>query len=286
MKNSRGTLLLARGRHEKMAEEKVLTEGRREVYKDNFAEYLLCLALDIGEGMLKNGGEVSRVEEAIERICHAYGAVHVEVFSIISMIQASVRMPDGTYSSQMRRVKQTGMNLSILEKFNALSREVCREQIPLAEFDEKIRLAKEEKPYPAWLILISVVAIATAFVFLFNGKWVDALVAAVIGAVVSVFEIFPTKYINKMAKIAISSFIISLLTAIALLLPIGANGGIIIIGSVMILVPGLAFGTAIRDLLLGDLASGSLKTLQAVLQALMIAFGYMLAVMIMGGVAI
>ena len=59
-------------------------------------EYLLCLALDIGEGMLKNGAEVSRVEDTIERICKAYGAVHVEVFSIISYIHAALRMPDGS----------------------------------------------------------------------------------------------------------------------------------------------------------------------------------------------
>ena len=51
----------------------------------------------------------------------------------------------------------------------------------------------------------------------------------------------------------------------------------------MILVPGISFGTAMRDLLCGDLASGSLKTLQSVLQALMIAFGYVLAVGIVGG---
>ena len=66
----------------------------REIYKDNFADYLLCLALDVGEGMLKNGGEVGRVEDTIERICRAYGAQHVEVFTIVSMITAAVRMPD------------------------------------------------------------------------------------------------------------------------------------------------------------------------------------------------
>ena len=51
----------------------------------------------------------------------------------------------------------------------------------------------------------------------------------------------------------------------------------------MPLVPGLAFGTAMRDLLLGDLASGSLKALQSILQALMIAFAYMIAAAIVGG---
>jgi uncharacterized membrane protein YjjP (DUF1212 family) len=60
----------------------------------SFADQLLCLALDVGEGVLKNGGEVHRVEDTVERICHAYGASHVEVFAITTLILASVRMED------------------------------------------------------------------------------------------------------------------------------------------------------------------------------------------------
>ena len=78
-----------------------------DVDKESLAETVLRLALDVGEGMLKNGGEVSRVENTIERICRAWGAEHVEVFSIVSMINATVHMPDGTRSSQMRRIRAT-----------------------------------------------------------------------------------------------------------------------------------------------------------------------------------
>ena len=108
----------------------------KEIYKKDFAAYLLCLALDVGEGMLKNGGDVNRVEDTIERICRAYGAEHVEVFTIISVINAAVRMPDGSYSSQLRRVKSTSNNLGKLERLNALSREICREKPSLDDFDE------------------------------------------------------------------------------------------------------------------------------------------------------
>jgi uncharacterized membrane protein YjjP (DUF1212 family) len=51
----------------------------------------------------------------------------------------------------------------------------------------------------------------------------------------------------------------------------------------MLLVPGLSFGSAMRDLLYGDLLAGTLKTVQACLSALMIAFGYMIATLIVGG---
>ena len=122
------------------------------------------------------------------------------------------------------------------------------------------------------------------FAFFFGGSWRDALVATLIGAAVSLFDIFPSKYINNLAKTALSSLVIALMAGISVLIGLGENGGIIIIGSIMPLVPGVSFGTAMRDLLLGDLASGSLKALQSVLQALMIAFAYMIAASIVGGV--
>ena len=80
-------------------------------FADNTTEYMLCLALDIGEGMLKCGAEINRVEDTIERICTAYGAVHIEIFAIPSVIIAAIRMANGDYSSQVRRVKKIENNL-------------------------------------------------------------------------------------------------------------------------------------------------------------------------------
>ena len=256
----------------------------REIYKENFAEYLLCLALDVGEGMLRNGAEVSRVEDSVERICKAYGAAHVEVFSIISVINATVRMPDGTYSSQMRRVKSSSIDLSVLEKLNSLSREVCTTTPPLDEFDGRLHEIKTVPTYPWWITVLAMVVICSGFTFFFGGTWRDALVAAFIGVAVSLFDAFPSRYINSLTKTALSALVIALIAGLSILVGIGQNGGAIIIGSIMPLVPGISFGTAMRDLLLGDLASGSLKAMQAILQALMIAFAYMLAASLVGGV--
>jgi uncharacterized membrane protein YjjP (DUF1212 family) len=148
----------------------------REIYKENFAEYLLCLAMDIGEGMLKCGAEVSRVEDTIERVCRAYGAAHVEVFSIISVINATVRMPDGTFSSQMRRVRSSGYDLTMLEKYNALSREVCRDTPTLDEFDAEIHKIRSSVTYRWWVQMIALMSICSGFTFFFGG--VSALSAA------------------------------------------------------------------------------------------------------------
>ena len=51
----------------------------------------------------------------------------------------------------------------------------------------------------------------------------------------------------------------------------------VMIGTIMLLVPGVAIGMAFRDLMYGDILAGSMKTVQAILQAVMIAFGYIMA---------
>ena len=255
-------------------------------YKDNFTEYLLCLALDVGEGMLKNGAEINRVEDTIFRICKAYGAVHIEVFSIISLINASIRMPDGSFSSQIRRVKSTSTDLSKLEALNALSRKICRETPELCEFDDMIHKLKNMRTYSLPTQIIASAITVGAFAVFFGGNTLDALIAAVIGVVISLVDNLPSKRFNPMAKTIFSSFFASFIAALAVKLGIGKSMEAIITGSIMLLVPGLAFGAAMRDLLGGDLLAGMLKTLQACISALMIAFGYLLAMSLIGGGAI
>ena len=249
----------------------------REIYKDDFTEYLLCLALDVGEGMLKNGGEVSRVEDTIERICRAYGAVHVEVFTIISVINAAVRMPDGSYSSQLRRVRQTRNNLNTLERLNSLSRKICAQTPSLDDFDDMLHELKKEQPYPAWVHFAASPIAVAVFCFFFGGGVVDALVTAVIGLLIAFILEYPSARLNSMAKTVISSFCAATIAGVAAIFLPSLNVDAIIIGAIMLLVPGLMFGTAMRDLLCGDLIAGTLKILQALIQTLMIGFGYLLS---------
>lgn len=248
------------------------------------ANYLLCLALDVGEGMLKNGGEISRVENTVERICFAYGAEHVEVFTIPSLIIAAIRLPDGAYSSQIRRVIRTENHLYRLELFNEISRRICRDTPPLSEVDEMIRQVKAKRSYPQWLrFLLSGVAVA-AFTVYFDGGWRDAMVAFFIGLAILSIDRIPFRHVNQLAKTALQSFIGGMLACLSVAVGIGQNAPIIMIGTIMLLVPGLFLGTALRDLLSGDILAGTLKTVQCILTALMIAAGYLLSMMLMGGV--
>ena len=251
---------------------------KREIYKDNFAEYLLCLSLDVGEGMLRCGAEISRVEDTIERICKAYGAVHVEVFSIISFINAAIRMPDGSYSSQMRRIRSISTDLTLLERYNALSRRMCAERPSLSDFDGQIREIKSAKKFGFSLICLACGVASGGFAMFFGGRWNDVLIAFLIGMLIGVVDMRMPSRVNAMAKTVISSAITAAVAILCARLGLASSADYVIMGAIMLLVPGVCFGTAMRDLLYGDLLAGTLKTLQAILTALMIAFGYMISV--------
>lgn len=250
---------------------------------ESTAELILRLALDVGEGMLKNGGEVSRVENTVARICRAWGADHVEVFSIISVINASVHMPNGTRSTQMRRIHATGTDMYKLELLNALSRDICEHKIAPEEVDARIGQIKRARAYHPYTAIPASAVAASAFAVFFGGGLSEALVALFIGALLGVIDLSATGRINDLAKTLVSAFVAGLLSSVAALLLGGADSGIIMIGTIMLLVPGVAFGTALRDLLCGDLIAGGLKTMQAILASLMIAFGYLLSMAVMGG---
>lgn len=250
---------------------------------DSATDRLLCLALDVGEGMLKSGGEINRVEETVTRICLAYGAAHTEVFSIPSVIIAAIRMADGSYSSQVRRIHSVSNDLYRMEQFNDISRWACREKPTLEELDQRIRRAKKRKGIPTWLRCVGSAVAAGAFAVFFGGNWKDGAMAAIIGALVFLVDCIPVKQFNGLAKTLVQSLLAGILAIFSVSIGLGSDAGMIMIGTIMLLIPGLSFGTALRDLLCGDILAGTLKTVQCILAALMIAGGYLLAMFMMRG---
>lgn len=253
---------------------------------DDFCDDLVRIALDIGEGLLENGAEVHRVELAIETVCKAYGAAHVEVFSISSLIITAVRMPDDAYSSQSRRIHSSSNNLSALEQYNALSRRLAKETPSFEEADKLIREVKNNRHYPFPLVLFGSLLAAGAFAVFFGGSWRDGIAAALIGLIITLIDNINAPQLNRMAKTLIVSFLAGILSYLSVRIGLGEHTDMINIGTIMLLIPGLALGNALRDLIGGDTLTGTLKVVQSLIVAAMIAIGYTLSILLTGGVAL
>ena len=84
------------------------------------------------------------------------------------------------------------------------------------------------------------------------------------------------------------NFITSFLAGIAAVLMVHAGVGTsadkIMMGGIMLLIPGIAMTNAIRDMLIGDIASGMLRLTNALIVAAAIACGFAMAIVLTGGV--
>ena len=107
-------------------------------------EEMQCIRciLDAGELILKSGGEISRVEDTMTRMFHAYGFLRADVFTITSSIVVTVYTKNGEILTQTRRVSGYDMNLERVHEMNQLARDVCTSPMPLHELEKRTGLWK------------------------------------------------------------------------------------------------------------------------------------------------
>lgn len=245
---------------------------------------VLDTILDIGSRLLEAGAEVRRVEDTVERLCLAYGAHDVDVFSVVVLIGVTVEGPNGDHYTQIRKVGSIGNSLIRIEKLNALSRRLCACPEDPWEVKDEVKRICAQKTYPAYLMHLSAAVAAGGFAMFFGGGWVDGLIAALIGVLIMVFTLYTPAKVNGTLKTFVTAFAAGASTlGICAFVPAG-HPGEIMIGTIMLMIPGLALGTSLRDLFGGDMVSGLLRFVQALFTAALIAAGYGLAWLTLGGI--
>ena len=247
-------------------------------------EALLQCILDMGEMLLTSGAEVMRVEDTISRLCAVYGFVRWDVFTITSSIVLTVRTPRGRTMTQTRRIKARDTDLGRVERVNALSRSLCAKPVSLEDFREEVERLKRAGVYPIKIQRLMYVMISAAFSLFFGGTLLDAVASAISGLVLfqTLRWISPLR-LNGTIQCMAASFATGFTAAMLCLAGLGQNPDKIIIGNIMLLIPGIAFTTALRDIINGDTLSGMLGLCEAVLRALAVAMGFAAMLLWTGG---
>ncbi len=246
---------------------------------------LLDCAMDIGEQMLVSGAEVHRAEDSIKRMCTAMGAVRTDIFIIPSSMVATVHTKEGETFTQTRRITSAGTDLECLDRLNSLSRRICESNMTESEIRREYEEIIKRKRYPFWVECLAYVTVAGAFTLFFGGGISDALVSMLVGLVLR-FVVFATDKTlpNKIFARFACAFLASALAFVAVHLSLIASVDKVIIGNIMLLIPGVGLTTALRDLFTGDSIAGLLRSIEAGLIALAIAAGYFLCMLTVGGI--
>lgn len=248
-------------------------------------EQLLTCALDIGEQMLISGAEVGRVETAIRFICTAYGCSRTDVFTITSSIVVSIADEDGSHTTQTRRITGTQTDLTRLHRLNDLSREICATRPDYEAVQKKIRTVCQQKRFPLWGEAVASALIAFAFAIFFGGSALDGMTAGALcfGLRLLTWLLQAKAGMNQIFVNIVASFCLS--TAAISLSRLGLCHDVnkVIIGNIMLLIPGIALTNSLRDMISGDIMTGLLRFFDALLVAAAIAAGYILAAQLLGG---
>lgn len=245
---------------------------------DNSARHasLLHRLLDIGELLMASGAEVNRVEDTLTRMGKAYGASHMNVFVITTSIVVTMIFPDGTERTQTRRIRNGGStDFTLLEDLNALSRRCCANPLPVEDLKEKIEEIRARK-HSDLLYYVGNVVGAGSFTAFFAGTLPDIIAASILGLLVSAMR----KRLGKITPTpVIDNFVGSFLTGCLLGGTVQAmpflHMDAIIIGEVMLFVPGIAMTNAVRDVLSGDTMAGMMRLLESLLWTVALACGFM-----------
>jgi len=234
---------------------------------------LIKISTLAGKIMLESGAETYRVEETISRICIAYGAHTADSFVIPTGIIVTITYYDEV-ATLVKRITSRGVDLNKIDAINDLSRRIQTEAINLGDFNKNLmKIANDPRYSPLITLLCSSIA-AGCFSIMFGGDLKDFFGASLIGATIKIaIIIFQKLNINEFFVNSFCGGLCAILAMIFLKLNLCSNLDKTIIGSIMLLVPGLIITNAIRDTIAGDFLSGITKASEAFLIAVSIAVG-------------
>jgi len=240
----------------------------------NESQRIVSCILDIGELLLTSGAEVMRVEDTITRLCNAYGFVSSDVLTILSSIILTATAADGDIITQTRRIKSRDTNLTRIERLNALSRQVTAAPLPSADFARAIEEAAHVPTYAQHWVFLAYGVNAAVFTLFFGGAMADVFPSFLAGLGIYI-------YLQIGGKLRMNGILLNLLCSGLMALSVigmhalglGQHSDKIVIGNIMLLIPGLALTTSLRDLINGDMLSAIIGFLEALLKALAIAIG-------------
>ena len=223
----------------------------RELYpSDEQRRRIMDFIMAAGETLLENGAEVFRVEQTMEIMARSFHLREFHVYVLTNGIFASA----GTAEiAEVRNVPVRTTHLGRVVAVNARSREI-------AAGGGKTQL-------------LAGMSGTACFALIFGGTIRSALAAAAAGLIVSGYLLLceNRRLSNGFRKISAAALITLVCILGCHLLDTEASHAII--GTLMILTPGIAFTMGIRDFVQGDYLSGTIRMIDALLIAASIAIG-------------
>ena len=240
---------------------------------DERMERVAQLARRAAQQMLKNGGEIYRVEEIVRRIGEAHG-YETEVIAFTTGITMTLTdRQSGQSCSRIGRVDTRTVDLTRLARVNELSRALCEGRLDLAAAERELEQIERIRDVSLWAGVAFAAGSAAFFALMFGGGGMEFAAAGVCAGLAKLAcSLLPVQSSAPMISL-LSGFLTAFLGSGAAKLMHMGDMDRIIVSALMPFLPGLTFTNAIRDGMNGDLISGGARVGDAITQAVIMAGG-------------
>lgn len=223
--------------------------------------------------MLTSGAEIYRIEETIVRISNSYN-LRCESFVLPTGIFISIENEDGSVNTAFKRIRIRNVDLNRIDLVNSLSRELQTVHPTFKAVLDKLTEINDGKQYSFVARLVATALGSFSFTLIFDGIIFDGIVALLIGTIAYILkEILTRRGFFQFLE----NFIVGLLSGF---LSISAfrffpflNEYKIIIGSIILYLPGVSITNGIKDALYGDIVASLTRLGEAVLLVTVLAAG-------------
>lgn len=238
-------------------------------------EKVLETASLAGHILLENGAEIARVEETMERIARHYGVVDQNFFVLSNGIFTTGQ----TGYAKVEFIPFKGAQLERVAAVNQISRDIEAGKWTVEQARERLLEIRASKPKPAWEQILGSAVGSAGFCMIFGGGLLDAAAAFVVGMLLWTFVVFAGVRMSKPIANIVGSALATLLCIVFERIGFGVSLGNMIVGSLIPLIPGVAFTNGIRDIADEDYIAGGTRLLDAIMVFFCIAAGVVVTFM-------
>ena len=207
-------------------------------FQVNYKKDILRFALLLGEQMLTNGAETSRVEDSVLRVCKSRGFKHVNVFTTPTCVIISDEKFDGL--TFMKTISKRTINLTKIDRLNDISRQfVQNEDIDPLKAISMLQEVDAVKDYDQFVYFAGTAMASASFAYLIGGTGILDFILTLVIASIGVIIYNKTIKLNQIPFFAtlISSFFIAVFGNLLVKYNILASSKSLIVGSIMPLLP-------------------------------------------------
>lgn len=240
------------------------------------SEDVLKFASDAGRVLLENGAEISRVEETMERIADNYGESGERFFVLSNGIFTT-----GKSYANAEFIPMKGARLEKVVEVNQLSREIAAHKIPLPQAVEMLERIKNLPSKPAWEQFLGAGLGCAGFCIIFGGSLLDCMASLCSALILYLFVLkVSTPYLSKTLGNICGGFIGTILCILFNLMVPQTNLGNMVVGTLILLIPGVPFTNGLRDVANEDYLAGITRLADALMMFLCIAIGVCFAFLV------